>query len=160
MLYKLKDDNGRTVFVPLKPTTMNDQGFLERKMEQWLADNPNAVLPEDEERVLVISQETPFANMTDIIGVDENGNIVIIEVKRGQTPRDVIAQALEYASDIAEWDYETLNKKANEYFIRKKKTYSSLLNAYREYFKEYSLLVKRFLRKLSVRHVGSLSEES
>jgi predicted transport protein len=113
---------------------MNELGFLEKKMEQWLATNPNAVLPEDERQVLVISQETPFENMTDVIAVDQAGNLIVIEVKRGQTPRDVIAQALEYASDVATWDYETLNKKAVRYFKRNISSYASLLDAFSQTF--------------------------
>src|SRR5687768_14520734 len=98
MLYKLSTTDQRTTFIRLLPTNMHEQGLLELQMEHWLADNPTAVLPEDESKVLVISQQAPFKNVTDILAVDEDANVVIIEVKRGQTPRDVIAQALEYAS--------------------------------------------------------------
>ncbi len=73
MLYKLKSTDSKTTFVPVTPTTMTKQGFLEKEMEQWLADNPHAVLPEDEARVLVISQETASQNLTDILAVDEQG---------------------------------------------------------------------------------------
>ena len=93
MLYKLKQDASKTTFVRLNATSMADEGLLESQMEQWLADNPTAVLPEAEGRVLVISQETPFKNVTDILAIDSQGNLLIIEVKRGQSPRDVIAQA-------------------------------------------------------------------
>lgn len=130
MLYKLKKTGERTTFVPLKPTSMGEQGLLEKQMEQWLADNPNAVLPEGEERVLVISQEAPFQNMTDVIAIDDEGNIVVIEVKRGVTPRDVIAQALEYAADVAEWDYDILNRRAVSYFRQRGLDYPSLLDGF------------------------------
>ena len=76
MLYKVTETGGRSVFVLLRPTTMTEQGFLERQMEQWLADNPSAVLPEGEERVLVISQEAPFQNVTDVLAIDQRGNLV------------------------------------------------------------------------------------
>ncbi len=134
MLYKLKSTDSKTTFVPVTPTTMTKQGFLEKEMEQWLADNPHAVLPEDEERVLVISQETAFQNLTDILAVDEQGNLLVIEVKRGQTPRDVIAQALEYASAVAEWDYQELNRRATQYFAGRAMTYESLLSAFQGVF--------------------------
>lgn len=113
---------------------MSVQGLSEKRMEQWLADNPTAVLPEGEERVLVISQETPFENVTDIIAIDQEGNLVVTEVKRGQTPRDVIAQTLEYASDAAEWSYELLNRRALQYFAKRNVNYNSLLEAFCDTF--------------------------
>src|SRR6266480_2953625 len=103
MLYRVKKLGETEKLVRLKPASLHDQGLRERTMEQWLADNPGAMLPEDEQRVLVISQETPFENVTDVIAVDTRGDVIVVEVKRGQTPRDVIAQALEYAADVAEW---------------------------------------------------------
>ncbi|HUP79915.1 MAG TPA: DUF5655 domain-containing protein [Pirellula sp.] len=130
MLYKLKKSDTKTTFVRLNATTLHEQGLLESQMEQWLADNPTAVLPEDEAQVLVISQETPFKNVTDILAIDAQGNVLIIEVKRGETPRDVIAQALEYASDVADWDYDQLNKTAIQYFARRKSNFKSLMEAF------------------------------
>ncbi len=67
-----------------------------------------AALP-DEERVLVIDQEDAFQNLTDILAVDEQGYLVIMELKRGQTPRDVIAQALEYAAQVVNWTYDAIH---------------------------------------------------
>ena len=47
----------------------------------------------------------------DILGVDKNGNIVVIELKRDEPPRGVITQALEYASDLQDAEYDLLNKR-------------------------------------------------
>ena len=102
-------------------------------MENWLAANPHAVLP-PEEKVLVISQERPFDKVVDILAVDETGNLVVIEVKRGQSPRDVVAQALEYASDVASWEYAQLNERAIRYFASRGLTYQGLLGAFHEAF--------------------------
>ncbi|MCL4517673.1 MAG: DUF5655 domain-containing protein [Thaumarchaeota archaeon] len=133
MLYKLKQDGTSATFVRLTPTTMTAEKLPEKVMEHWLADNPHAALP-DEERVLVISQERAFENLVDILAIDEEGSLIVIEVKRSQTHRDVIAQALEYASDVADWDYQKLNLKAAEYFAAKKLPYDSLLSAFQETF--------------------------
>lgn len=72
MLYKVKGSGNSAAFVPLKQSTLQAQGILEKAMEDWLAANPSAVLP-DEERILVIDQETPFQNLTDILAVDSQG---------------------------------------------------------------------------------------
>jgi uncharacterized protein (DUF1499 family) len=130
MLYKLVNIGTKTTFVKLNARTMHDEGFLEKQMEQWLADNPTAVLPEDEAQVLVISQESHFENMTDVLAIDGQGNLVVIEIKRGQSPRDVIAQALEYASEIATWDYSRLNDRAMRYFAQRGHSFSSLVDAF------------------------------
>lgn len=52
----------------------------------------------------------------DLIGIDADGNLIIVELKKGKTPRDVIAQLLEYASWGASLTYEELNKNAMQYF--------------------------------------------
>ncbi len=51
----------------------------------------------------------------DIIGIDEEGDIVIIELKRGQSPRDIVAQALEYAASIRSENYEQLESRYREF---------------------------------------------
>jgi Domain of unknown function (DUF4268) len=134
MLYKLKTNGPSTTFVPVKPTTMLAQGFLEKVMEDWLAENPYAVLPEEEAQFLVFCQEEPFDNVTDILALDEQGAVIVIEVKRGQTPRSVIAQALEYAADVSTWSYEELNSRAAAYFLSRGWNHGSLLDAGRDYF--------------------------
>ena len=40
-----------------------------------------------------------------MLGVDKYGNTVIIELKRNKTPRETIAQLLEYASYVENLDY-------------------------------------------------------
>mgnify|MGYP000886304634 CR=1 FL=1 len=49
---------------------------------------------------LLIGRQVPtaYGKFIDLLAVDRNGNIVIIELKRDRTPREVVAQALDYAS--------------------------------------------------------------
>lgn len=51
----------------------------------------------------------------DIVGVDQQGDVVIIELKRGRSPRDIVAQALEYAASIRNEDYEQLASRYREF---------------------------------------------
>ena len=46
----------------------------------------------------------------DYLGIDNNGNLVIVELKRDKLARDVLAQVIDYASDVANWDIEKLNE--------------------------------------------------
>lgn len=142
MLYKVRREGGSAQLLPLESTTLSAEGLLEKDLEDWLATNPR-VVPEDED-LLVIHQEKAFENLTDILALDRLGNVVVIEVKRGQTPRDVIAQALEYAAQVQDWDYKELNERATHYFAEREAQHASLLDAWTRCF---------------VREGGELTEE-
>ncbi|MFP8954421.1 hypothetical protein ACLI4Z_15850 [Natrialbaceae archaeon A-arb3/5] len=51
----------------------------------------------------------------DILGLDEDGNTVIVELKRGKAPREIAAQAFEYASGIRKEDYDQLDDRYREF---------------------------------------------
>ncbi len=46
--------------------------------------------------------DTKRCGKIDLLAVDPDGSLVIIELKRGRTPRDVVAQALDYASWVGD----------------------------------------------------------
>ena len=52
--------------------------------------------------LLVIGREvtTSYGGRLDILGIDADGNLIVVELKRDQTPREVVAQALDYGSWI------------------------------------------------------------
>jgi len=70
----------------------------ERILERWLEHNPDAIL--EDSRVLVIGRQvrTNLDTRIDLLGIDGHGDVVVVELKRDRTPRDTLAQALEYAS--------------------------------------------------------------
>ena len=41
---------------------------------------------------------TSFGNYIDLLALDAAGTLIIIELKRAKTPREVVAQAIDYAS--------------------------------------------------------------
>lgn len=64
-------------------------------------------------------QEMPsHGGFYDIGGVDREGNVVVVELKRGRAPRDVITQALDYVSGIRNEKYSDLNRLYHD-FLRK-----------------------------------------
>jgi len=75
----------------------------------------------------------------DILGVDERGDTVIVELKRDRAPRDIVAQALEYASEIRNVDYGYLDDRYRE-FLQEEQGYTdpaeipSLREAHADYF--------------------------
>lgn len=76
----------------------------------------------------------------DIVGVDYQGNVVVIELKRDRTPRDIVAQALEYAASIRAEEYEQLNERYQE-FIESEDI--SLRNKHTEFFERDDPLSRR-----------------
>lgn len=71
----------------------------------------------------------------DILGVDESGDTVIVELKRGKTPRRVVSQALEYASGVRKEEYDRLDERFHA-FHRERGTDAagSLRTAHTEFF--------------------------
>lgn len=68
--------------------------------------------------MLVLGREvdTPFGGRIDILALDCDGSVVIIECKRDRTPRDVIAQILDYAS----WVNDLTGRELENIALKKK----------------------------------------
>lgn len=94
-------------------TTMPEGDRLERELEQWIESNPEIIGSD----VMIIGRQVETESGTiDLLGIDRSGNTVIIELKRGLLPRNVLAQAIDYASNVAEWkDGTKLNEECLKY---------------------------------------------
>lgn len=76
-------------------------------LEKWIKTNPN-VLGDD---ILIIGEQVRTkSGPLDYLGIDNKGNLVIVELKRDKLARDVLAQAIDYASDVATWEIGKLNE--------------------------------------------------
>ncbi len=87
---------------PVKTKTFGELGFTERKhLQEWLAHEPSAL----GEELLIIQKEFDGFDDTrerlDLLALDKDGNLVIIENKLDDSGRDVVWQALKYASYCA-----------------------------------------------------------
>ena len=80
----------------------------EKILEDWIENTPTAIL--EDEKVYIIGRQvtTNLNSFIDLLGLDANGNTVVIELKRGKTPRETVAQVLEYASFVEDLTYEKL----------------------------------------------------
>jgi hypothetical protein len=89
----------------------------EKKLHDWLEGNVSLISDD----LLVIGREVPtdFNRSIDLLCLDRNGDVVIIELKRGRAPRDVLAQILEYASWADDLPSERILDIANEYLQKK-----------------------------------------
>lgn len=87
---------------PVKNKSFSELGLTERKhLQEWLAYEPSAL----GEELLIIQKEFDGFDDTrerlDLLALDKDGNLVIIENKLDDSGRDVVWQALKYASYCA-----------------------------------------------------------
>ena len=69
---------------------------LENRLHDWILKDLSVALPDT---ILLGSKvRTDHGKEVDILGIDAEGDLVIIELKRGLTPRDDVAQSLDYAA--------------------------------------------------------------
>lgn len=91
-------------------------------LEPWLASNPEIIGAD----LMIIGRQVPTkSGPIDLLGIDKSGNTVIIEIKRDELPRESLAQAIDYASHIAEWTVERLGDVCSGYT---KKTFEDAFN--------------------------------
>jgi hypothetical protein len=69
---------------------------LEERLEDWI----NADVRLVDSQLLIMGRQvaTDYGGYIDLLAVDRSGDLVLLELKRGKTSREVVAQALDYAS--------------------------------------------------------------
>lgn len=89
-------------------TTLAHHGRKEKDdLEKWLKTEIQ-ILGED---IRIIGEQVYTASgPLDYLGIDNKGNLVIIELKRDRLPRNVLAQAIDYASDISDWEVDKISE--------------------------------------------------
>ena len=87
----------------------------ESVLEEWLESNPDGIL--EDGPLLIIGRQVPtdLGKSIDLLGLDREGHVVVVELKRARTPRDVVAQSLEYAAFAARLDVDSLERILGEY---------------------------------------------
>ena len=103
----------------------------EAVLEDWLESNPDGIV--EDGRILIIGRQvvTNFGGFIDLLGLDREGDVVVVELKRDRTPRDTIAQSLEYVSFAERLDTAQLEGILRSYLNDDS---LSLAQHHREYF--------------------------
>lgn len=98
-IWKIGQKLSRIEFQPLD---------LESKLEDTLAEDLSILSP----GLMLIGRQvaTSFGKFIDLLAMDRDGNLVIIELKRDKTPRDVVAQTLDYASWVEGLSYDEISE--------------------------------------------------
>lgn len=83
--------------IKMAQTTFQNEKLKERyDIQEWIEKNPEII----EQNLLVIGKEVPLPSdiRLDLLAIDKNSNLVIIELKRDISGRNVEWQAIKYAS--------------------------------------------------------------
>ncbi|MCC4242369.1 endonuclease NucS domain-containing protein [Thalassospira povalilytica] len=94
---------------PVRATSLPSEELL----EQWVSEDPSLIGLD----ILVLGRQvrTAYNGRIDILGIDREGNLTILELKRDRTPRDIVAQILDYASWAHGLNTREVHEVANQY---------------------------------------------
>jgi hypothetical protein len=98
----------------LEVVNFSDLQLKERfDVEVWVNNNPMIL----KEELLIISEQTilPSGRQPDLLALDKKGNLVIIELKRDDSGRDVYWQAITYAAQFSEYSFNDIIEMYEEY---------------------------------------------
>ena len=119
-LYTLKV-TGEDLSTGILEKAKTDSIDFEKDLENWLENSPNVLLDEDEGSIIWIGRQVSATVgeswfYPDLIGIDAAGDLVMVELKKGKTPREVVAQIMEYAVWGSSLSDDELNKIAQAYY--------------------------------------------
>jgi hypothetical protein len=91
-----------------------DSSSLEKELElEELLEKNIGML--DENWLVIGRQVAVQAGFIDLLCIDRAGTLIVIELKKGKTPRDVIAQALDYLSIVCTWEANEIGQVYSSY---------------------------------------------
>ncbi|MFH1050411.1 MAG: endonuclease NucS domain-containing protein [bacterium] len=103
-------------FWRINDTKVKKVPFSSIETEQRLEDilfNDLSIIKDD---ILLLGRQviTTYGKKIDLLAIDEYGKISIIELKKNKTPREVVAQIIDYASWVQELSYKDIIEIYNE----------------------------------------------
>ena len=81
-------------------------------LESWLESDPSIIRAGLK---IIGRQVLTRSGPLDLLAIDRAGSVVVIELKRNRLPREALAQAIDYAADIATWTLEKLGEVCASY---------------------------------------------
>lgn len=97
---------------PLETSLANEGRKESLDLESWIASNPSIIRPG---LTVIGRQVVTGSGPLDLLAIDRSGDLVIVELKRDRLPRETLAQAMDYASDVASWGIDKLSEVCIKY---------------------------------------------
>lgn len=139
----------------LTPCSASEIQVREKQIEEWVATSPELLFT-DPNAVMVIAQEIAGELQADLLAVDSQGSLIIIEIKRHASDRRTVGQLLDYASSLAEWDYDAFQERYQRY----KGEPADLLEDFRAFVENPAFAKSNFLRERRLFILSSGTDES
>jgi len=103
-----KSEQYKFLPVPLEPLPQIE---AENQLEELIVSSPEILLP----HLKLVGRQNPTeSGFLDLLGIDEDGKLVVFELKRGTLTREVVAQIVDYASSLASMTPESLAEYISE----------------------------------------------
>lgn len=85
----------------------------EDRLESWLEKDVSLL----DMNLMIIGRQvyTRFGGYIDLLAINPDGDIVILELKRSRTPRDIVAQVLDYATWVKQLSAKEIDDIASKY---------------------------------------------
>jgi len=99
-LWQIKDEQ----LVPLGRATLD----LEKRLENWIEKDLSLIGID----ALIIGRQvhTRHGGYIDVLAINSDGELIIIELKRNKTPRDIVAQCLDYGVWVYDLNLEDITE--------------------------------------------------
>ena len=161
MLYKLNfGQHSSNRLEPVQFSDLSTIGRLEKDLESILADHLLDVLFEDAP-LMPIFRERQYQPEADLYALNQEGDLVLFELKRGLVGNEAIHQILRYAQIAGQWTFRELEGKFATYTRDTDQKETSLTVAHREAFKlEHALQPSEFNRRQHLWLIGSATDEA
>jgi len=96
---------------PLAPSSLTDEKLLENMIET------DPLILAEEWLIIGRQVQTAFGGYVDLLAIAPDGSLVVIELKRHKTPREVVAQAIDYASWVETLEADTISNIYGKYSL-------------------------------------------
>ncbi|HBL67749.1 MAG TPA: hypothetical protein DDZ70_03480 [Firmicutes bacterium] len=123
--------NDNTKPIRIIPTAMDFEKRLEDILEEDIS-----IISEPRKWMIIGRQvQTAYSGRIDLLAIDQSGTIIILELKKDKSDREVVSQVLDYAAWVKELAYEDLATIFSNYEEQKKNgTSNPLETAFRDSF--------------------------
>lgn len=78
----------------------------EQQLEEMIVSAPRIL--SDEWMLIGRQEDTGHGGRVDLLALEPDGSLVLVELKRNRTPREVVAQALDYAAWVEDLESENV----------------------------------------------------